>query len=313
MDRIPDLSGRTAVITGASRGIGAAAAEHLARHGAHVVIVCPSPAHGRAAVDVLHHRVPRTRAASVVCDLADLAQVRTAAAHISTLVGQRLDILINNAGVAALPPARSADGHEMHFAVNHLGHFALTGHLLPTLLNAPEPRVVNVSSVLHWLGRCSTNQPFLSRPYHRWLAYFDSKLATLQFTQGLVTWAAARALPLTTAAAHPGLADTTLGSSALTADGRHLEARLLRWMQARWHTPAQAAWPLVRAATDPHVTTGEFLGPGGRWEWSGPPVRVRAARRAHDPEAVLRLWHLSQRLTGHPFPTSSPKGRDAHT
>ncbi|MFE1376030.1 SDR family NAD(P)-dependent oxidoreductase [Streptomyces pharetrae] len=306
-----DLSGRTAVVTGASRGIGAAAAEHLARHGARLIILCPSAVQGRAAAETVRRRVVAAQVDSVACDLADLHQVRKAAERIVGLVGGRLDLLINNAGVAALPLTRSPSGHEMHFAVNHLGHFALTGHLLPALLKAPRPRVVNVSSVLHWLGRCRPGGPHPSRRYHRWWAYFDSKLANLLFTQGLATWAQSHQLPLRAIAAHPGLVNTTLGSSALRADGRDLEARLLERMQARWHSPSQAAWPLVRAAIDPRVAGGEFLGPGGRWEWSGPPLRVRAARRARDPDAVERLWRLSQRLTGHPFPSSgwpSPKG-----
>ncbi|MFV8128282.1 SDR family NAD(P)-dependent oxidoreductase [Streptomyces syringium] len=308
-----DLSGRTAVVTGASRGIGAAVAEQLARHGARVIILCPSSAQGHAAAEAVRRRVGAARVHSVACDLAELDRVRKAAGQISGLVGGRLDVLVNNAGVAGLAPTRSSTGYEMHFAVNHLGHFALTGHLLPALLNAPQPRVVNVSSVLHWLGRCRTDRPHLPRRYHRWPAYFDSKLANLLFTQGLATWARTRELPLRAIAAHPGLVNTTLGSSALHADGRHVEARLLEWMQARWHSPSQAAWPLVRAATDPHIASGEFLGPGGRWEWSGPPVRVRAARRARDADAVERLWRLSQQLTDHAFPPSGrPAGREPY-
>ncbi|WP_395570427.1 SDR family NAD(P)-dependent oxidoreductase [Streptomyces sp. BK79] len=301
---LADLTGRTVVVTGSSRGIGAAAAVHLARHGAHVIILCPSASQGRASAEAVRRRVTAARVESVTCDLARPDQVREAAGEITRLVGGRLDVLINNAGVAALPYTRSPAGFEMHFAVNHLGHFALTGHLLPALLSAPRPRVVNVTSVLHWLGRCRTDRPHLPRRYHRWPAYFDSKLANLLFTHGLTVWAQARGVPLRAVAAHPGLVDTTLGSRALYADGRRLEARLLRWGQSRWHSPSQAAWSLVRAAGDPHVAGGEFFGPGGRWEWSGAPVRVRAARRARDDRAAERLWQLSQRLTGHPFPAS---------
>jgi NAD(P)-dependent dehydrogenase (short-subunit alcohol dehydrogenase family) len=239
--------------------------------------------------------------------LARLAQIRRAARGVLRLTGGRVDILVNNAGVAALPPTRSEDGHEAHFAINHLGHFALTGHLLPALLNAPEPRVVNVTSVLHWLGRFRPDRMPMPRRYHRWTAYFDSKLANLLFTHGLHAWAAARDLPLRSIAAHPGLVNTTLGSRALRADARHLEARALEWMQARWHSPEDGALSLLRAATDPHVAGGDFLGPGGRWEWSGPPVPARAARRATDPRAVARLWQLSQHMTGHPFPADGRK------
>ncbi|WP_190085831.1 SDR family NAD(P)-dependent oxidoreductase [Streptomyces longisporoflavus] len=296
-----DLSGRTAVVTGSSRGIGAALAEHLARHGAHVIVLCPSETHGRAAAAAVRHRVAAARLDSVVCDLSQLGQVREAAGRITTMAAGRLDLLVNNAGVAALPRTRSAAGCEMHFAVNHLGHFALTGHLLPALLNTPQPRVVNVSSVLHWLGRCHPRRPHRPRLYLRWMAYFDSKVANLLFTRGLSAWAHLHQLPLRAVAAHPGLVNTSLGSSALHADGRHRQALLLEWMQARWHCPSQAAWPLFRAATEPHVAGSEFFGPGGRWEWSGPPVPVRAARRACEARAAEQLWQLSQQLTAYPF------------
>ncbi|MEU6896328.1 SDR family NAD(P)-dependent oxidoreductase [Streptomyces sp. NPDC046557] len=302
------LSGRTVVITGASRGIGAATAEHLARQGAYVILACPSSTQGRAAAARVHSLVRSARVESVVCDLACLSRVREAAGEITVLAGGRLDLLINNAGVAALPSTRSANGYEMHFAVNHLGHFALTGHLLPALLNTLEPRVVNVSSVLHWLGR-RTDRPHAPRRYHRWAAYFDSKLANLHFTHGLATWARDRRLPLRAVAAHPGLVNSSLGSSALHADGRHVEARLLKAMQERWHSPSDAAWSLVRAATDPHLASGDFVGPGGRGECSGPPVPVRAARRARDVHAIERLWHLSQELAAHPFPSAVPPSR----
>ncbi|GAA2093563.1 oxidoreductase [Streptomyces albiaxialis] len=301
---MPDLSGRTVAVTGASRGIGAATAEHLARHGAHVIALgppCPSRTEARTAAA---RAADAGRVDHVECDLARPDQVRAAAERITGLAAGRLDVLVNNAGVAAAGPAPSPDGHDMHFAVNHLGHFALTGHLLPALLNAPEPRVVNVSSLLHRLGRDPARRAHAPGGRLRWPAYCDSKLANLLFTRGLLDWAHAHGLPLRAVAAHPGLVNTTLGSGALRADGHHAQARLLEWAQARWHTPARAAWTLVRAATDPDVTGGEFFGPGGRWEWSGSPVRVRAARRACDPRAAERLWRLSQRITAYPFPSA---------
>ncbi|WP_399881697.1 SDR family NAD(P)-dependent oxidoreductase [Streptomyces sp. BBFR51] len=308
LSEVPDLSGRTAVVTGAGRGIGLAAAEHLARHGAHVITLCTTAEEeGHTAATISRQRAWGNRMDNVPCDLARLAQVRRAASDILGLAGGRVDILVNNAGVAALPPTRSADGHEAHFAINHLGHFALTGHLLPALLNAPQPRVVNVTSVLHWLGRFRPDQAATPRRYHRWTAYFDSKLANLLFTHGLHTFADTRDLPLRSIAAHPGLVNTTLGARGLRADARHLEARALEWVQARRHSPEQGALSLLRAATDPHVGGGDLLGPGGRWECSGSPVPARAARRATDPRAAERLWQLSQHLTGHPFPTDGRK------
>nr|WP_251693285.1 SDR family NAD(P)-dependent oxidoreductase [Streptomyces sp. CHD11] len=307
MSEVPDLSGRTAVVTGAGRGIGLAVAEQLARCGAHVLTLRTAGEEEGHTAAASGQRVRGDRMDDVPCDLAELAQVGRAARDIIGLTGGRVDILVNNAGVAALPPTRSADGHEAHFAINHLGHFALTGHLLPALLNAPQPRVVNVTSVLHWLGRFRPDQAATPRRYHRWTAYFDSKLANLLFTHGLHAFAGARGLPLRSVAAHPGLVDTTLGSRGLRADARHLEARALEWTQARRHSPEQGALSLLRAATDPHIGGGGLLGPGGPGECSGPPVPARAARRATDPRAAERLWQLSQHLTGHPFPADGSK------
>ncbi|MGW2255312.1 oxidoreductase [Kitasatospora sp. NPDC001660] len=305
---VPDLSGTTVVVTGGSGGIGLATAVHLARNGARVVLAVRDAGRGRRAADQLRGQLPDADVSPAVCDLADLGRLPRAADGILRLTGGRVDVLVNNACVAGLPPTRTRDGFEAHFGVNHLGHFALTAHLLPALTRAPRPRVVTVASVLHWLGRLDARHAHQPPTYHRWPAYCRSKLANLLFTAGLDAWSNRTGAGLCAVAAHPGLADTTLGSRQLRACGRHVQARALAWILAHSQTPAEAALPLLRAATDPALRGGDFVGPGGWWELRGPPVRVRAASRACRPEAVRRLWEVSERLSGvsYPCPDGAP-------
>ncbi|WP_328834832.1 SDR family NAD(P)-dependent oxidoreductase [Streptomyces europaeiscabiei] len=300
---VPQLTGLTAVVTGASSGVGLALAEQLAAREAHVVLVARGADETGAAARSL---CLRGRVSAVPVDLADLDDVRTAARRIRELTDGRVDLLVNNAGVAALPPTCTPSGFEAHFAVNHLGHYALTGHLMPALLAAPAPRVVTVSSVLHWLGRLDPVTPHRPARYHRWGAYFASKAANLVFTHGLDTWARAARAPLTAVSAHPGLVHTSLGSRALREAGRHTEARLLEHLQRRWHSPAEAALPLLRASTDPAAQGGDFFGPGGYLELSGPAVHVRAAPSTASAAAADRLWRMSKQLTGIAYPAAPP-------
>ncbi|WP_371572786.1 SDR family NAD(P)-dependent oxidoreductase [Streptomyces sp. NBC_01314] len=300
---VPLLTGLTAVVTGASSGVGLALAEQLAAREAHVVLVARGADETGSAARSL---CLRGRVSAVPVDLADLDDVRAAAGRIGELTAGRVDLLVNNAGVAALPPTCTSSGFEAHFAVNHLGHYALTGHLMPALLAAPAPRVVTVSSVLHWLGRLDPVTPHRPARYHRWGAYFASKAANLLFTHGLDTWARAARAPLTAVSAHPGLVHTSLGSRALREAGRHTEARLLEHLQRRWHSPTEAALPLLRASTDPAAQGSDFFGPGGYLELSGPAVHVRAAPSTASVAAADGLWRLSKRLTGVVYPAASP-------
>ncbi|NLU67775.1 SDR family NAD(P)-dependent oxidoreductase [Streptomyces sp. HNM0574] len=265
-------AGRTVVVTGASTGIGFAAAELLAPHAAHVLTVSPDEAQGAAAAAVLRSRVPGARVSHVTCDLADLAQVRRAAVRITESANGRIDLLLNNAGVAAVPPGLTRDGFETHLGVNHLGHFALTGLLMPALLRSPRPRVVNVSSVLHRLGRPHPHTPHRPPRYHRWRAYADSKLANLLFTTGLNLWAREHGMPLSAVSAHPGLVRTALGSDALHAAGRPREAAALRWLQARAGTPRRRR--RCRCCGPPSTgswRTARASGPAAGSRSAGPP------------------------------------------
>lgn len=303
---VPRLTGLTAVVTGGSSGVGLALAEQLAAREAHVVLVARGADETGSAARHLCRRATPGRVSAVPVDLADLDDIGTAAGRIAELTDGQVDILVNNAGVAALPPTCTPSGFEAHFAVNHLGHYALTGHLMPALLRTPAPRVATVSSVLHWLGRLDPVSPHRPARYHRWGAYFASKAANLLFTHGLNTWARTARVPLTAVSAHPGLVHTNLGSCALRESGRHGEARLLEHLQRRWHSPTEAALPILRASTDPTAQAGDFFGPGGYLELSGPAVHVRAAPSTASAATSDRLWRLSQQLTGVTYPAAPP-------
>ncbi|MFD5460967.1 oxidoreductase, partial [Streptomyces olivaceus] len=224
---IPALSGRVAVVTGANGGLGLVISRELARKGATVVLACRSEARGRAAVERLLGEVPGAAVEPARLDLGDLASVREFA---HGLPYERIDLLVNNAGVMAMPHGTTADGFETQFGVNHLGHFALTGLLLPTLLATPGARVVTVSSFMHLLANVDARDLNSVRRYGRWTAYARSKSANLLFTHELARRLAARdgAWDVRAVAAHPGYADTDLSVVGPRAEGRHLVARLAR-------------------------------------------------------------------------------------
>jgi NAD(P)-dependent dehydrogenase (short-subunit alcohol dehydrogenase family) len=287
---IPDQAGRTAVITGANSGIGLEAARYLAARGARVVLACRDEAKAKEAAARITGEVPGAAADTVSLDLSSLESVRAAGGEIRERY-PRLDLLVNNAGVMMPPLGRTRDGFELQFGTNHLGHFALTGLVLPSLLAVPGSRVVTVSSNGHKIGRIRFDDLQWERGYRRAGAYAQSKLANLLFTYELQRRLAARRGPTIAVAAHPGTSDTALV--------RYLPA----WMQlgARM-SPSQnarmGALPTVRAATDPAAAGGDYYGPAGFGELTGPPRRVRSSARSHDEAAARRLWAVSEELTG---------------
>ncbi len=283
---MPDLDGRVALVTGANSGLGLEAAVLLARAGARVLLACRNAARAEAAAAKVGER-----AEVVPLDLASLVSVAAA----SDLVKERtsrLDILVNNAGLMAVDRARTEDGFEMHFGVNHLGHFALTAHLVPVLLAAPAATVVNVSSVGHRVGTIDFDDlMFEKRRYDRWRPYFQSKLANLLFTSELerrfrLAGVAAKAL-----GAHPGATRTDLGH-----EGSGITNAVIRPYSYLAQPVRTGALPIVRAATDPGAKGGEFYGP--QFLLAGYPVRERPARRARDRDDARRLWAESESLTG---------------
>ncbi|NJQ06770.1 oxidoreductase [Streptomyces lonarensis] len=296
---IPRLTGTTAVVTGANSGIGAVTALLLARAGARTVLACRDAGRGGATVERIRRAAPGADVRLVLLDLADLASVREAAPRLAAEAGGRLELLVNNAGVMALPLRRTADGFEMQFGTNHLGHFALTG-LLGEALVAGSGRVVTVSSLAHRIGGLDLTDPNAERGrYDRWRAYGASKLANLLFTDELDRRAAAAGVGLTATAAHPGLSSTELGQAGLVMEGRRGLARLERATRVFTQPAARGALPVLRAATDPAAAGGDYFGPDGPLEVRGAGAgRARRSSAARDPRTAADLWETSVTLTG---------------
>jgi NAD(P)-dependent dehydrogenase (short-subunit alcohol dehydrogenase family) len=285
---IPDQSGRLAVVTGANSGLGAVTARELARAGAHVILAVRNVAKGEEAASRMPGEVEVRE-----LDLADLGSVRAFADQFNF---DRLELLINNAGVMAPPRRLTKDGFESQFGTNHLGHFALTGLLLPRLLRAAAPRVVTLSSVAHRVGTIRFDNLQGERRYNNWLWYGQSKLANLMFCFELQRRATAAGSNLESLAAHPGYTATNLQFAGparwyergMGAVGNKVIAQ----------SADMGALPTLFAATDPGVPGGSFIGPDGFMEQRGHPRVVTAAGKAYDERAWKRLWEVSAELTG---------------
>ncbi|WP_327729793.1 oxidoreductase [Streptomyces sp. NBC_00487] len=294
---IPDQRGRAAVVTGANSGIGYAAARELARRGAHVVLACRSPERGAAALERMSSEVPDGSVELIRLDLGDLGSVRDFAKAYAR-ASDRLDLLVNNAGVMAVAQGRTADGFETQFGTNHLGHFALTGLLLPTLLATPGARVVTVSSGMHMRANIDIDDLNSERKYGRWLAYGRSKTANLLFTHELARRLAAHGSEVVAAAAHPGYAATNLQTAGPTAEGRKGVERFMRIGNRFFAQSAEAgALPTLYAATAPDVRPDSFTGPSFAM-WRGTPGPSKRAPWTLDDRAGERLWAASEELTG---------------
>jgi NAD(P)-dependent dehydrogenase (short-subunit alcohol dehydrogenase family) len=292
---IPDQSGRIAIVTGGNSGLGTSTARELARKGARVVIVCRNVQKGEQAASSIRATAPAAQVEVAPLDLADLASVRAFAESFAA-ANDRLDLLINNAGVMAPPRRLTVDGFESQIGTNHLGHFALTGLLLGTLLAAPAPRVVTISSGAHRIGKLNFDDLMGERRYNHWLAYGQSKLANLLFCFELQRRAAAAGTELLSMAAHPGYAATNLQfagpaawyEKAVMAVGNKLIAQ----------SADMGALPTLFAATEPGLAGGTFAGPDAWMEQRGYPRVVTAAGKAYDEAAWRRLWEISEELTG---------------
>jgi NAD(P)-dependent dehydrogenase (short-subunit alcohol dehydrogenase family) len=293
---IPDLSGRTAVVTGANGGLGLETARALAGAGAHVVMAARNQTKATSAADDIRRSHPKASLEIVPLDLGSLASVRAAAAAIAA-AHPKIDILVNNAGVMACPERRTEDGFEMQFGTNHLGHWAFTALLLVPLLRADAGRVVSVTSTAHHMGRAvDPSNPHLEGSYGPWKAYGQSKLANFHFALGLqhaFEAAGARAQSL---AAHPGLSNTDLQATSVTAtDGGAIQRFFHLLARRTGMTPAEGALPQLRAACDPAARGGEFYAP--RFGTNGPAVR-RPVLRPGISTGIERLWTVSERETG---------------
>ncbi|TDC91012.1 oxidoreductase [Actinomadura sp. 7K507] len=296
---IPDLHGRRAIVTGANSGIGYHTALQLARRGASVVLACRSAERGQAAFDRVKAAAPDADLVLGSLDLADLSSVRTFADRHGDA---SLDILVNNAGVMAIPRRSTADGFEMQFGTNHLGHFALTGLLLPALRSAPSPRVVTVTSGFAWSGRLNFDDLQGERRYRKWTAYAQSKLANLIFARDLD-----RRFPeLTSTAAHPGYAATNLQQTGPRMQGSTLTEKVVGVGNAVMAQSAAAgALPSLYAATAPDVHGGACYGPR-LLQYRGAPTEVVTPPQANRPAQAERLWEISETLTGVTFAATTP-------
>lgn len=291
---IPLQDGRLFVVTGANGGLGLETTRALASRRARVVMACRRPEAGEEAAARIRALVPRAAVEVEVLDLADLSSVEAFAGKMARHL-PRLDCLINNAGIMGVPRALTVDGFERQLAVNHLGHFALTGRLLPLLLAASRPRVVTVTSETHRLGRIDFADLQGEKRYRRWRAYAQSKLANLLFAVELDRRARAAGSPLLSLAAHPGYAATGL---QVSPERRLAAPRQRFWAWANSHVAqaaAAGALPTLRAATDPYASGGTLYGPSGLLR--GPAVPCNLPERATGSQAAGRLWEASVALT----------------
>jgi NAD(P)-dependent dehydrogenase (short-subunit alcohol dehydrogenase family) len=289
---VPRQGGRVAIVTGANTGIGFEAARALAKKGARVILGCRSREKGEAAVARIETEKPEEKPELALLDLADLKSVHRFADEV--LGGsERLDLLINNAGVMACPESRTAQGFERQFGVNHLGHFALTALLMPLVSRTPESRVVTVSSQAHRAGSIVFDDlDFSRRGYNPMGAYGQSKLANLLFTFELQRRLEASGADTIAVAAHPGWTATDLQRHAWYA----------RWLNPLFAMSTEkGALPTLRAATAPDANGGDYYGPGGFYEMWGYPERVGSSDAAQSLEDAERLWTVSEELTGARF------------
>ena len=295
-ESIPDQTGRVAVVTGANGGLGLESAKALAAKGAHVVMAVRDRAKAETAVAEMLRETPAASYELVDLDLASQASVIRAGEDIAGR-HKRIDILINNAGLMALPERTTEDGFEMQLGVNHLGHWTFTATLLPSVLASPNGRVVTVTSTAHHMGRpINLENPYMHGSYEPWRAYGNSKLANYHFGLGLQEAFERAGAPAKSLIAHPGLSHSDLQTRTVReGGGGRLGTFFVGVTERRGMDPAEGAMPQLRAATDPAARGGEFYGP--RFVNTGRAVRVPVLRPGRE-KAIRTLWAFSERETG---------------
>ena len=291
---IPDQSGRYAIVTGANSGLGLVTARELARAGASVVMACRNLDKGHAAIEQVRAAVPDAQVQLEELDLASLESVRGFADRYKA-THDGLDLLINNAGVMAPPRRRTADGFELQFGTNHLGHFLLTTLLLDSMEGREDARVVTLSSTAHKMGRIAFDNLNGDRHYFRWFSYGQSKLANLLFALELDRRLRAQGSTVKSLAAHPGYAATNLQSAAPPLVDR-VVMKVSNAVIAQ--SDDMGALPTLFAATRPGLSGGTYVGPDGPGEQRGYPTIVKPSGRARDEDSARRLWKVSEELTG---------------
>jgi NAD(P)-dependent dehydrogenase (short-subunit alcohol dehydrogenase family) len=299
-ETLPDCTGRTFVVTGGNSGLGFETGCALALQGGRVVLACRNEDKARDAVERIRAEAPGAAVEARPLDLASLESVRRFA---EAWGHAPLDVLVNNAGVMALPRRKTADGFEMQIGTNHLGHFALTGRMLPRLLERSGARVVTVSSTMHRLGRMDFDDLMGERRYGKWRAYGQSKLANLLFTLELQQRLDAAGADVLACAAHPGYAATNLQATGPRMENATWMERVVALGNRLFaQSAAEGARPILHATTALDVRGGDYFGPSGVGEMWGAPKRVGSSHAARDRATALRLWEVSESLTGVRFP-----------
>jgi len=305
-DDIPDLTGKRAVITGVTGGLGFHTALELARHGAELVVTARDTTKGHESVDRLREEVPGASVDLVLLDLASLADAKRAASEVASTYNG-VDILVNNAGIMATPKRKTEDGFELQIGTNHLGHFAWTATLWP-VLKASDARIVTVSSLMHapaaGIDLRTLTPEGSPRRYFRWTSYSESKLANLSFALELNRRVKAAGLGVVSVGAHPGYALTNLQKTGTSVGGGINALAGVAFQQVSrivGQSAAMGAWPLLLAATDPTLTGGEYVGPSSVGQTRGRPKLVGMTRWARDEDLADNLWTASEQASGVEF------------
>jgi NAD(P)-dependent dehydrogenase (short-subunit alcohol dehydrogenase family) len=303
-EQIPSQLGRIAIVTGANSGLGLSTARELARHGAHVVMACRNLQKGQAALQEIEAAAPGADVELAELDLGSLASVEAFALSFRAAHGERgLDLLVNNAGVMAPPRRETADGFELQFGTNVLGHFALTGRLISLMAEREDARVVTLSSNAHKMGRISFDDLQSKRRYMRWSAYAQSKLGDLMLALELDRRLRAAGSTIKSVAAHPGYAATNLQTAAPPLLDR-IVMQVTNVLVAQ--NADMGALPTLYAATEPGLPGGSYIGPDGIGEFRGHPHAVTPNRAARDEKVAARLWDVCEELTSVRYDLAAP-------
>ena len=295
MDEVPSLEGKKFVITGANSGIGFETARACATHGAHIILACRDEEKGERAIAQLKQSQIRGEVENMKLDLNSLSSIREFSNNLLDHY-ENIDGLVNNAGIMMNPYQLTEDGFESQFGINHLGHFALTGLLMPALLSTPNARIVNVSSGAHSMGTMDFDNLMFEggKNYTRVASYGRSKLANLLFTKGLQARLTKISSDTIATSAHPGWASTNLGKQSHPLAGAIISifGKLLA------QSATMGALPTLRALLDPEAIEGDYYGPDGFRESRGHPIKVGSSENAQNPELAEQLWNMSEKLTG---------------
>lgn len=304
LEKIPDLTGKVIIVTGANSGIGFEAARVFARKGARTILACRTIEKGQAAMAQIKADCPDAKVELMCLDLASLESIHQFSEAFKAKY-DRLDVLLNNAGIMMVPYRRTEDGFESQVGTNHLGHFALTGLLIDLLEKTPGSRIVNISSGGHRMGSMDFDNLLYNdgKDYSRMGAYGRSKLSNLLFTYELERRLEANGNNPIAVAAHPGLSVTHLADHF---GGGHMKGLIHFFFQFMAQSAAMGALPGIRAAVDPDVKGGQYFGPDGPRERKGYPVLVESNQASHDEEDARHLWQVSEELTGVRYCNQNP-------